>query len=129
MNKDDQIAVLLDRVAELEELLGADIDGSLQFRKLGLSLTECRVLNHLVKRTIASRTGLLVLLYGGESDVNPRIFNTWICRIRNELEPHGVRIRTEYGVGWSMTPDDKVKLADVIATAPAKFFRGRERLG
>lgn len=137
MTKDEKIAALEDRVAELEELLGVGPTFSDQYAKLGLAPIARKVLGYIVRREVATREGAFQAVYGALSDcdqpeclkeaIGVRVYN-----IRNALEPHGIRIKTVYKVGWVMSAADKEKLAALIRketfeTYPRNIKAGSEK--
>lgn len=125
-NRANRIAVLEDRIAELEELLGIDEKSTDPYRKLGLPPVARVMLGYLMKRELATRQGLYEAVYGARNDCDQPLdvkgaMSARIWTIRNALEPHGVRIATISGTGWSISAGDKKHLADVVAELPEDF--------
>lgn len=53
---------------------------------------------------------------GAYRDVlGPRAVNVIVCRVRKKLEPHGIQIRNEWGVGYYMDAEDRAKLVALEA--------------
>ena len=121
--KDNKIAVLEDRVAELEELLGIDDATIDPFRKLGLPPLARKMLGLIMKRERASTASLFLAAYGGlnecdqpedeDSAVRVRIWN-----IRNALDPLGIKVSVVYREGWSISAADKAKLWLLLEQLP-----------
>lgn len=101
--------ILVERVAELE---GALTESSGVLAVLGLSKTASRFLRHLVARPLVTRDSALIALYDDLSKDRPeaKILDVYVCRMRAKLKPHGIRIVTHWGRGWSISTEDKAKL-------------------
>lgn len=119
-SKDHQIAVLEDRIAELEELLGVSVSWTDQYRRLGLPPLARLMLGHIVKRETVTRESLFTTVYGGRAECDQpdakNAIGVRVWNIRNTLEPHGIKIQTVYRAGWRMSAADKEKLAVLVAS-------------
>lgn len=134
MTKDEKIAALEDRVAELEELLGVGPTFSDQYAKLGLSPMERQVLGYIVRREVATKEGAFQAIYGARSecdqpDMMKEAISVRIYQVRNALDPHGIEIKTIYKVGWTMSEDDKKKLADLVAARTFGHYPKIKKIG
>ena len=103
---------LRDRVEELERLLGMR---PVLPRALGLTPREADVFGMLLKRHLMPTTQLFEAIWGGDSECNIKIVEVVVCKLRAKLRPHGIAIRTEYGVGYFIPPDSKAAARAQIA--------------
>lgn len=119
----NRIAVLEDRIAELEQLLGIDDASTDQYRKLRLPRIPRKMLGYLLKRPIATREGLFAAAYSERNDNDQPLHvigavGTRIWALRNALEVHGVKIRSLRDGCWSISAAHKKRLAEVVASLP-----------
>lgn len=96
----------LDRVEELENLLACKDKRPLW----GLTRTEWSLLQFLLSRQIATKEALYTLLYGGDSNVELKIIDVFLCKIRKKLCTLGIKIETVWGRGYWIKETEKVKL-------------------
>jgi hypothetical protein len=76
---------------------------------------------------ILSRERIIALLYGGDWHGGPDdaagAVRKHIARLRQRLEPHGIRLLTmglgQGAEGWLVDPEHLGRLADLLAAAPA----------
>ena len=120
--RDQQIASLRDEVYRLQRLLGLHW---LPHEKLNLRPQERTILGFLVKRGEASMETLHEMLWGGRSDGGPEYgvttIKVCICRIRKQLRPFGMSIKTVCKTGYFMSSADRAKLAkEGVDETPAK---------
>ena len=118
MSPEDRIQFLEDRITELETLLMGSHAELTSYRRLGLPARECRVLGVLMKRKILSREAGSEAIHGGRPEADrpetDKDVDVSIWKIRNVLDPLGVKVGTERGVGWSMAEAEKTKLLQII---------------
>lgn len=108
----------LDRIEELEELLGiSESDAMLYRRALRLDPDSARVLGFIVARRgrIASKDNLFTVLYGARPEAewpqtSNKIIEVRIHGIRKALRPLGVEIETVVGEGYYITPAHRTRL-------------------
>jgi hypothetical protein len=106
---------LLDRIAQLEEMLGLldrpPVEALLNQR--GLSRTTIKMLGLLARMTFVPRHVAYDAIYG-EWPESKRPSDWAISNLvklcRRALRPLGVEIKNSYGEGWFIEPDDKKKL-------------------
>lgn len=112
--RDDFIRQLESEIAELREQ-NATLEGMLGFRLevplvYGLTNHEARLLGLLMKRDLVTKdmahTGLYGLRTGG-ADVEIKIIDVFVCKMRRKLKPFGVEIETVWGQGYRMTAENK----------------------
>lgn len=116
--KDNQIAVLQDRVQELEELLGINDDVNVRFMFLGMTKMMRRLLGLLMARDLVSKETIYAALYGSlpeNQQPDIEVIGPWIFHLRNKLHDYDIRIVTVYGSGWAISPSDKARLLAVVA--------------
>ena len=103
---------LRDRVEELERLLGMR---PVLPRMWGLTGREADVLGILLRRQVMTHAQLFEAIWGGDSECNSKIVEVVVSKLRAKLRPHGIAIRTEYGVGYFIPPDSKAAARARIA--------------
>ncbi len=103
---------LRDRVEELERLLGMR---TVPPRLWGLTQREAEVLGILLRRQVMTHAQLFEAVWGGDSDRDLKIVEVVVCKLRAKLRPHGIAIRTEYGVGYFVPPGSKAAARTQLA--------------
>lgn len=95
--------LLRERIAFLEAIL---IDCARLPMEWGLTQQETRVFGTLVNRELATKDAVMAALYsdraGAEGEVEPKIVDVFVCKIRKKLKPFGVEIRTVWGQGYTL---------------------------
>lgn len=132
------IRSMRDRIDLLEEEVRQYRDAIEVFRpyppEWGLTKTEGRALNalHRARSGFISREQLLVSLYGLEPDVEPKIIDVYVCKLRRKLAGTGIEIRTSWGAGFGLTPEGVLALnriqAEGVDLAQAERAAAAERL-
>jgi DNA-binding winged helix-turn-helix (wHTH) protein len=112
MNGAPQTARLRDRIEELERLIGMRM---VPPRPWGLTRREADVLGILLRRQVMTHTQLFEAIWGGDSERNIKIVEVVVCKLRTKLRPHGIAIRTEYGLGYFIPPASKATARALIA--------------
>jgi len=96
--------LLRERVAFLEAIL---IDCVRPPVEWGLTHQETRVFGVLVNRELATKDAIMAGLYsdkaGAEGEVDPKIVDVFVCKIRKKLKPFGVEIHTVWGQGYALS--------------------------
>lgn len=82
---------------------------------LRLTAAESAVLEMLVARGFATRATLLIASrrHGSTKDgedVEPKVVDVFICKLRRKLRPYNVGIRTHWGRGYELLPEDRARL-------------------
>ncbi len=97
----DEIELLQEQVRQLQAVLVNDeIDIPCWY---GLTAKEERLYRHLMSRRIVTDESILQALYSGADDFPvSHIVNVWICKLRRKLRPHGIKIVTHWGRGYSL---------------------------
>jgi DNA-binding response OmpR family regulator len=100
----DSIQALQDRIEELEGLLGMNLP-RLRIGKLSkLRKTPYKVLGLLLKRELVTRDYIHTALYGGKPESEQpgdlRVVDQHVCHINRALKEHGLKVHTEYGIGY-----------------------------
>lgn len=113
----------LDRIEQLEELLGVDRETTWRIREaFNLEPLWAQMLGHFYSRTMATRDGLYIVLYEGrpESDwPEEKIMDVQLCKLRRYLRKTGHAdladaIVTKWGEGWTMTPAGKAIIREAL---------------
>lgn len=69
----------------------------------GLTDHERRLYAHMTSRELVTRESCMAVLYGHLlASPDEKIVDVWLCKLRRKLAPHGLRIVTHWGVGWSI---------------------------
>lgn len=116
----DRIAFLEDKVSELEERVA-----QLEAMELGtgwqppvdlcLTPAEATLLGALVARERCSKEILLEAsrtsgLGYRRDEVEPKIVDVFICKLRRKLDPFGIQVRTLWGHGYAIDVADRDRL-------------------
>ena len=107
-----ETARLRDRIEELERLMGMRMVAP---RLFGLTRREADMLGILLRRQVMTHAHLFEAIWGGDSERSVKIVEVVVCKLRAKLRPHGIAIRTEYGVGYFIPPDSKATARALIA--------------
>lgn len=107
----DEVQMLRARVAELERALGA---GFMPPRTIPTTLTERRFLGLLMARSLVTKQAAMTMLYGDEPDIDPKILDVFISRIRKQLRLHDIEVITIWATGWQLHPDGRRKIQAMI---------------
>ena len=114
----EDINALRDRIQELEELLGMRLPQPRLGVLSTVRKTGWKILGLLLKRGLITREYTYSALYGAkpesEQPVDPRVIDQHICRINKTLKLHGVRVRTEYGVGYYIDEQSREALKSML---------------
>ena len=116
MSEADEVALLRERVAQLEGALGKGLAWPPEW---DLSPSLATILNVLVTRELASNEALLIALYGDRDDwPDERILLQFLFRLRRKLAAvvPGIRIHTRKGSGRYLSQCDR-KFLRALAVA------------
>jgi two-component system cell cycle response regulator CtrA len=106
---------LRDRVWQLEEALGgAAVDFPLF---LDLTSQESICLGVLLTTKCPRKATFMTALYGHlpNSEVEAKIVDVYICKVRKKLVAHGIAIETAWGQGYFLNEETKAKLRELMA--------------
>jgi hypothetical protein len=87
-----------------------------------LTRTDRLLLGILIRHRRATRDQLMTALLCHRADDEPcaKIFDTYICKIRKKLKPHGIEIKTVWCAGYEIPLDSLERIkAMIAATQPA----------
>ena len=101
---------LRNRVDLLEQSLGITFSAPVF---LELTSSEGRVFGLLLSRELVTKTMVMDALYGhrpDSEDVEIKIVDVFICKIRAKLKPWDIPIETVWGRGYYMKPATKDKV-------------------
>lgn len=77
----------------------------------GLTTTEARVLEPLLRREAVARDTLMNLMYGHCADPPAeKIIDVWMCKIRKKIAPLGATIQSKWGFGYYIPKDERLML-------------------
>ena len=109
---------LRERVRQLEEVIGFKAPR----RFLGLRPLDSKVLMLLTRLEIASVETVMAALYGNRPNEVPdsNLLSVVVHRLRRILAPHGIKIGTVWGVGYTMTRESKAIVAKMMEKENAK---------
>lgn len=118
-----ELEFLRDRVEQLEEALGINIDLP---NELGLTPLETRIVGALVKREIVNRDVLFAVLYSDRLEhhqPDPKTIDVHMCKLRKKLKAKKVRIYSRYGVGYYIDETAKATLKNLQPVYQGHFQR------
>jgi hypothetical protein len=100
--------------AQLRSLSGAAPNFPL-YPRLKLNPQERGLVNRLVQKPYVSNEEVMHVLRASSNRPENRTPNlhTVQCRLRDKLEPFGIRVRTQWGTGRYFTAEDKQKLKEL----------------
>lgn len=108
---------LREKVRVLEELVG--------FREevppiFCLTPAEGRVLGFLTKREVATKEQIMMAIYTDRPwiDVEIKIVDVFVCKIRKKIAKFGVEIDTIWGRGYRMLPASKAIIKQFLTPEP-----------
>lgn len=115
-----RIRELLAQIIELEERLAlfesATIEAVAPDLRGILTKSEAIVLGILMQRDVATKEQLMVALYANRKDTeiaHDKIIDIFIHKVRRKIGGHGIEIRTHWGIGYSLTPESKVRVREM----------------
>jgi hypothetical protein len=113
---DNEVKQLKDRIAELEELLGLQ----LEFPKIkikGIRKIGWPILGVLLKHPLATNEFIFRAVYGNRLEAdqpNILVIATHMSRLNKALRQHGVRIENQYGEGYFLNDENKRRLNELV---------------
>lgn len=98
-----QIETLRERVRQLLDALAPpDVIVPIEW---SLTSSEARVFSHLTTRDVATKASIMAALYSDKidgEDVEPKIVDVFVCKLRRKVAKFGVEIATVWGQGYSL---------------------------
>lgn len=73
--------------------------GEIEIPRRELSILECLV---MADGRLVSKSDLLDHAYGTGADVEETVVEVYVSRLRRRLSPHGLRIKTQRGLGYQL---------------------------
>jgi two-component system cell cycle response regulator CtrA len=63
----------------------------------------------LLARALATKNSIMAAVYRdlGRDEPSDKTLDVFVCQMRRKLRPHGIEIRTRFGVGWFL--DDAMR--------------------
>lgn len=110
---EQEVAELQERVRHLEEMkFGLDWHPPVE---LALTPAEAVILAALIANERCSKENLLDAsrqsgLGYRRDEVEPKIVDVYICKLRRKLQPHGLEIVTLWGRGYQLAPESRQRL-------------------
>lgn len=95
---------LRDELDALKETMGIGFLAPIEFRLTG---AETKVFGRLLKGGAVTKDALMACLYRdvGRDEVEIKIVDVFVCKLRKKLKPFGLTIETIWGVGYTMTAE------------------------
>lgn len=94
---------------------------------LGITAHQCILLNLLCNRAIATREAIMEAIHARSTRAlksGPKIIDVMVCHLRDRFcDRHGIEIVVHWGVGYSISADDKTKIRALIEAGQ----QGRKR--
>lgn len=111
---EEENTTLRDRVEHLEEEIGLAADFPVHF---GLTGQESICLGVLLKNNAPRKSTFMTALYSDrlEDDVEEKIIDVFICKMRKKLSPLGIQIETMWGEGYFLKEETKTRLRELMA--------------
>lgn len=121
--KDYELACLRDRIDELEQQLNIPsvIVPPPSFNGIsGIARNlSWKLLLYIAGKPQFTKDQLYFALYA-DKDIDHRpvlkVTDVYICKLRKFLRQEGIELRTNWGVGWSLSPDEHIKVRALIAS-------------
>ena len=105
---EEENEMLREQVEQLKALLRSQTILPLEW---GLTASEQIVLGTLLQRRRASKDTLYQALYAhralGDDDVEPKIVDVFVCKLRRKLKPFGIEIMTVWGHGYEISAETR----------------------
>jgi len=101
---------LRERILQLEKELGMHIEVPLMF---DITASEARVLGALLERDLVTKETGMLALYSDkplDSEVEIKIVDVFICKLRRKLKKWDVEILTAWGRGYYLDEENKAKV-------------------
>ena len=107
---------LRDRIALLEEQIGVANADSLGLY-FDLTPQEAICLGVLLSNKAPRRSTFMAALYSdrADEDVEPKIIDVFICKMRKKLKPLGIEIENQWGEGYAMPEMSKARARELMA--------------
>lgn len=102
--------ILHARILELESLLEIP-DAAISL--FGLLQREMLIMNFLANRVSVTREQIYLILYNGWSNVDSRIIDVMICKIRKKVPAHLAPV-TDYGRGYHMETQARLEWKTLV---------------
>lgn len=115
IQQQEQIETLRERVRQLLDALAPpEVVVPMEWM---LSPAEAKLFAHLTTRDLVTKSSAMAALYSDrhDDDIEPKIVDVFICKIRAKLRKFGVEINTVWGHGYSLS--DRSKYAQKTGAA------------
>lgn len=84
-----------------------------------LTPTEAGILAALIARPLATKDFIMLQIYDGRDEAEPKIVDVFICKMRKKLAPHGIDILTQWGVGYHLSDAARALVRQATASEGA----------
>jgi two-component system cell cycle response regulator CtrA len=111
-----------EHIRQLEDTLGKRT--IFDRTRLKLTTKQCEMTALFLRRSFWTRQGIFLAIYGDEQDIDPKIIDVFMVRIRRALRPLGIEIDTQWGDGWRMARDHRIKLRSFLVEIDDKIEPG-----
>jgi len=112
---EQELAVKDELIAQLQETLsGANVDDHALY--FDLTPQEAICLGVLLKNKAPRRSAFMTSLYSARSDdeVDVKIIDVFICKMRKKLKPFGIEIKTHWGDGYEIPEASKARARELM---------------
>lgn len=101
------------KIEQLEEIIGMRMPAPIVF---GFTGSEARVFGILMKRDVATKEMVMHGLYStrADDDVEIKIVDVFVCKMRKKLQVHDIPIETVWGQGYRLKPETKDKVRGMM---------------
>ena len=110
--------MLRERVRQLEAMVGISFESPPIF---ALTRAEAIIFGCLMKIKLATREHLMMAIYQDrqQDEAEIKIVDVWVCKIRRKLKPFDIQIQNQWGQGYFLSADMKVKARQLLDQANA----------
>ncbi len=95
---------LREKLRLLEQSQGLTLETPLVFRLTG---QEARLFAVLLRRDLVTKELAMMTLYPTNENVEDKIIDVFICKIRKKLKPFGIVVETVWGRGYRLPPQGR----------------------
>src|SRR5476651_1358718 len=104
---------LRDRVRDLEKEIGMAAEPPPMF---GFTRSEAVMFGVFMANRTCQVSTFMTALFSLDVDDPPeeKILDVWVCSMRKKLKPHGIAIKTHWGVGYEMPEASKARARELM---------------
>lgn len=115
-----RVDVLEEENRQLKEMLGLDDDAGFCIAAraaFGATATQARILQVLVTGAVCRSQSLMAACSRAGESVTDNNLKVQVSKLRTKLEPHAIKIKNEWGIGYKMPPGHRSLALALMASA------------